>query len=708
MGSREAACIHVRVFVLRSALLALFVACGGSTPQVVEPQPVTERPPEARAPAHRFTRLSIGADNGCVVDRSSPICWGSFFGRDARPRMLHEFEGARRIEIRSGMTGCGLQSDGGLDCFGAYGEDMRFAAIDRRTAELEEELENPDITPEREAEIEAQIAAIDDSLMPIRVAADVRDFTVFESGGCYVSDALRCWDETELQEGGLPTTRTIEGIDGDIVQLASSPGHQCALQSDGHIRCWGYGLGLGWSPPDEDEVTYTAGLGLAGVGEAVEIALGDDFTCFRRANGTVACWGYIAESVIEDEELIDEYAVFDVPGVEDARSIAAGPAHACAIVGDGRVRCWGENQFGELGTGDTRPVYDSVEVAALSGARELALGDRSTCALVGEEIRCLGSNQHGAFGPEAESTGAVIFPARGSRVLTPGYRTCVETVDGLVCTSWTLRSQISDAVRVAPFANDGTTAIDQLIAVSDYECIRRGSDLVCTHGGNAHVTLSDVAQVSLGTAAGCARMQNRRVRCWQVPRFAADGSAIAPTQSPTEIAGLTRVESVDVGARHACVVHTNGRVSCWGDNTHGVVRHPAGPITAPLELEGVTDVVQVSLDRMSTCVRKRDQTVSCRINRDWNTIELTGVVDMARGFARYLLTADHHVYEERFGRLGNRIELPDEVVEISAGTLHACARARDGRTWCWGEGSHGELGTLPAWIHFEAVTVPLP
>ena len=37
----------------------------------------------------------------------------------------------------------------------------------------------------------------------------------------------------------------------------------------------------------------------------------------------------------------------------------------------------------------------------------------------------------------------------------------------------------------------------------------------------------------------------------------------------------------------------------------------------------------------------------------------------------------------------------NEVVQISAGDSHACARLRGGEVWCWGDNAYGELGLTP-------------
>ena len=39
-----------------------------------------------------------------------------------------------------------------------------------------------------------------------------------------------------------------------------------------------------------------------------------------------------------------------------------------------------------------------------------------------------------------------------------------------------------------------------------------------------------------------------------------------------------------------------------------------------------------------------------------------------------------------------RVELSAALESITAGQSHTCARARDGRGWCWGRNIYGQLG----------------
>lgn len=692
-----------------SLCVVFLCACGASTPEpTTTPEPEVVSPEAAAEVAPpRYSALALGFDGACVIDGTTPVCWGDFFELfdHARPRRVAELEGARKVAISAGMTACALMADGLLRCFGAYNESERLEGAEQAVQSLEASMEEDDLSDEQMEELERQIEAIEASLQPTDVAEDVRDVVVYDGGGCYLTDdVVRCWNEEDREEGERPPEQTI-GADGEIVQIDSASSHRCLLQSNGRVRCWGYGEGLGWIHADEDEEPDQPGLTLAR--DAVEIAVGEELTCYRREAGSVACWGAIADSMSPEHVADGDYGHFEVPGIQGATRIAAGDEHVCVIVAEGRVMCWGDNSHGALGTGNTEPVEGVVEVPALSPARDIALGQGATCALVGEEIRCVGSNRYSVFGttPTEEPQ---LFPVRGTRALTPGYRTCVENNGELTCTGGVLAAPVGRNMQLGAFDESDSRAVSALEGYIAYQCVLRDTDAACGTRGRDPRNLSNVEALSVGTTSSCVLESNRRVQCWRNRDDSRDHTDLLTRHvNPTVIPGVTRAQSLDVGDVHACVVRTDGRVTCWGDNTRGLIQTPAGELTAPVELADIRDAVQVNLNRSSTCVRKRDQTLHCRTTSDWRQIDLTHVVDVvARGYERYVLTAEHRVYRLR-GNTPEPVELPAEIVEISAGTAHTCARARDGRVWCWGIGEHGELGVLPSWIHLEPLTVEL-
>ena len=93
--------------------------------------------------------------------------------------------------------------------------------------------------------------------------------------------------------------------------------HSCAINSDGKVRCWGYGANgqLG------NEITNTIGDSLSEVG--------------------------------------DNFIITDIGG--NVESLALGYHSTCAIREDGQVRCWGFNAYGQLAHESTNSVGSTTD-----------------------------------------------------------------------------------------------------------------------------------------------------------------------------------------------------------------------------------------------------------------------------------------------------------------------------------------------------------
>ncbi len=177
----------------------------------------------------------------------------------------------------------------------------------------------------------------------------------------------------------LTTTPNIEPI-----AVTAGDFHACALLSDGSVRCWGhneYGeLGQGNTENiGDDELPSTIGPVPVVTKPNVHVAqlvTGRLHNCALLSDGTVKCWGFNAEGQlgyaskqrsIGDDESIAQLAPIRVtndPGVF-ATALSAGGDVTCAVLSDGSAKCWGDNRFGQLGYGNTANVGDDESPASL-------------------------------------------------------------------------------------------------------------------------------------------------------------------------------------------------------------------------------------------------------------------------------------------------------------------------------------------------------
>ncbi|MDX9724630.1 MAG: hypothetical protein RBU37_28030 [Myxococcota bacterium] len=133
---------------------------------------------------------------------------------------------------------------------------------------------------------------------------------------------------------------------GRVQSLAVNAATACALtQNDGRVVCWGSNDGF---VPETGEMVEIEGL------EKVKALSGYVGYCALHEDGGVSCWKL---SLGLDGEPFTAPA--RIAGISDAVQIAVGGAFACARHADGRVSCWGDGEYGQLGIPNR---YEVVEL----------------------------------------------------------------------------------------------------------------------------------------------------------------------------------------------------------------------------------------------------------------------------------------------------------------------------------------------------------
>lgn len=187
-----------------------------------------------------------------------------------------------------------------------------------------------------------------------------------------------------------------------IGELAAGARHACARRADGterSVQCWGENeQGQVGDGTVIDRLTPTqVDVSLVNV---EELAAAYDFTCARRTDGSVWCWGSNQFGNLGDGSTTSRTRPVRVEGVTGATAVAAGGGHACAIATSGAVWCWGDNFYGQVGDGTTSDRLLPVEVVGLtSRATALGLGASHSCAILeGGAVACWGHNGDGQLG----------------------------------------------------------------------------------------------------------------------------------------------------------------------------------------------------------------------------------------------------------------------------------------------------------------------
>lgn len=390
-----------------------FVACGEEPRRAAEaPQSIPSAATSAPAPPREPARpamprsLAAGNTNACRIEASGLVsCWGSNgHGESAGTKDA--------VDVAlSVFYGCAVRRDGSVACWGSdpigktkppplddairVGASERAACALRRSGTVTCWGERFGAQP-GSSELRVGFSP------PLR---DVRDIALASYGYhalLLASDGVYRWGRNETIDASTPREgcAVLESRRGVIEPLA---GALPAAGSDAWAR-----LLLECSRPLRVEVD-----------EATSLALGVAHACALDADGHVRCWGDNHSGALGDGTNVDRPRPVEVVELPEAIAIAAGGFHSCAITHRQEVYCWGDNRSGALGDGSNESRTKPVLVEGLANVTALACGTGFSCAETDiGEVHCWGSGSFGQLGDGSTEDSPRPRRARASSVQT--------------------------------------------------------------------------------------------------------------------------------------------------------------------------------------------------------------------------------------------------------------------------------------------------
>jgi alpha-tubulin suppressor-like RCC1 family protein len=314
-----------------------------------------------------------------------------------------------------------------------------------------------------------------------------------------------------------------------------------------------------------------------------QITAGNEFTCVRKFNGDVFCWGLNTSSQIGIMSTANCSNGGQIPCVDRPQfilpgttKVSTGAWHACALTG-GLTKCWGTNYAGQLGDGTANSRATPTPIASSLQFSNIDAGSSTTCGVTSAgEIACWGLLPYNGmpyFGRN-NTNGWSATPV--TQITHAGFRS-VEVGFGFICIQF-------DAYGWRENDCKGFNSVGQL--GSD------GSWMPKDYYGQAYApwfvgtTFTPSAyRVSAGPDFQCADMVDNTVRCAgsnsRGKLGAGDanvGLVSSSTALPVGQAGSPmQLHSVTTGVSHACALDFSGQAWCWGASSHGQLGNGVKP-----------------------------------------------------------------------------------------------------------------------------------
>lgn len=347
--------------------------------------------------------------------------------------------------------------------------------------------------------------------------------------------------------------------------------------------------------------TVTASTGPAPL-PLLDIDGGEAFTCGRRIDGKVFCWGQNAFAQLGIGSTTDARSPALVGNGMTFASLTVGYAHACGLATDGKAYCWGENGYGQLGNGTnlSSSVPTVVEPGFTRNWASLSAGGLFTCGTTTTgEVFCWGRNNAGQLGNGVLTDFNVpVLTSQGTRrfsAVSAGndHACAIDSTNGtLHCWGNNQSGKLGDGTtinRSVPTAVSGSGAYTAISAGGGHTCGILATGAATCWGANTNGSIgagsfssslptpTAVAggltwtSIAAGGSHTCG-VASGNMYCWGFNSNGQVGdSTLTTRRSPVLIGGEGDVLKAAAGGAHSCGIGANNEAACWGANQFGQI-----------------------------------------------------------------------------------------------------------------------------------------
>ena len=532
---------------------------------------------------------SVGGGTGCALQANGAVkCWGAgiFLGdgkTNNSPGLAVQvvgFENGARDVANAGTGFLGISADGGLYSWGT-------TAV-------------PSLIGEMATAAKRVCSRGGDDFMCV----------ITESG------SVKCWHPSGQYPVGDGTSVSkvkptqVVGLEGGVADISCGSKHVCVLMDDGGVKCWGNNsvgqCGDGGSSTSAYRYAPVDVVGLQG--PAVALRLDYAKSCALLLSGAVQCWGqeplgdgpefYLSPSMPVKVPLSS-------PGdaIEDIRG---GASLNCALWKSGKVSCWGGKVDDKLGFFKDAPV--SVEIGGVGKAKALRLGADFACVVTQDDtVRCWGANQFGELGDGTTVSRLSPAPVSGLgavKDLSCGTHGCCAVLgtNGVKCWGGYF---LGGGIVKEPVDLSSALGSDVATTVSKSEqqvVALTAKGTLKSLGGNSPTALdpnksSGFQSLSAEQTTFCGRKTDGSVWCF------GNGALFPGGMGKVASIGTGASSAPSLGIGQACVVMTAGNVMCWGGNILNSDGKTTSTQATPVYLPGLkANVKVVAASGYSICV----------------------------------------------------------------------------------------------------------